>query len=333
MQRLLFPTIAAVISFLISLAAVEVGLRAAGYRPWVAITSPSVEPTLHDPDAELGWWLRPGHWRYGPYVPGGATVEVSIGADRARRTRPNANEVSITAAPEVLLLGCSFTFGWAVSDDETWAWHLQTLRPDLRVTNRGTGAYGTFQALLLLERVLADGTRPQHVIYGFASDHLMRNVNPQNWIKMLAALSRQHIVAVPYCTLDGEQRLVRHAPQSYPAWPLRSRSAAVAVLQDGWFGLWARSREPDANEVTRQLISTMADRCRAAGVRFSLLMLKVGDPARGEILPFARTHGIEVIDCDRPVSTKDRVPGDVHPHGPFNRAWAECIAGGLWSAS
>jgi hypothetical protein len=326
MRRVLLAIVVGLVSVSLSLVAVELGLRAAGYRPWVAITDAPIEPVLHDPDDVLGWWLRPGHWRFGPYARGGAMVEVTIGSDRTRRTRPNPSEAP--PAPEVMLLGCSFTFGWAVSDDETWAWQLQELRPQLRITNRAVGAYGTFQSLLLLERVLAEGARPQRVVYAFASDHIMRNVNPQKWMKMLAVLSRQHFIAVPYCTLGSDGGIVRHPPQAYPAWPLRSRSAAVALLQDGWFGLGARVREPDANEVTRQLIAAMAERCRAAGVRFSLLVLK-GDDKRSEVVPFAQERGIEVIDCDRTISPQDRVPGDVHPNRAFNRGWAECVANGL----
>src|ERR1051326_826096 len=116
----------------------EMLLRTIGNRPWTT-ASTAIEPTWHDADPELGWWLRPGHWRYGPYAQGGRPVEVTIGSDRTRRTREDGGAGE--DRPEVLLLGCSFTFGWAVSDDETWAWRLQALRPDLDVRNRGTGAY------------------------------------------------------------------------------------------------------------------------------------------------------------------------------------------------
>ena len=71
----------------------------------------------------------------------------------------------------MLLVGCSFTMGWAVADDETWAWRLQELRPDVEVVNRGVGGYGTLQSLLLLEQLLGrDGQRPARVLYGFI-DH------------------------------------------------------------------------------------------------------------------------------------------------------------------
>ena len=53
--------------------------------------------------------------------------------------------------------------------------------------------------------------------------------------------------------------------------------------------------------MTRRLVLEMAERCRAAGIRFSLLPLKVGMPRRDAIVPFARAHGIDVVDCDLPM--------------------------------
>src|SRR5262249_20828385 len=120
-KRVLLVFTVSVVSTLLAFAAVEGYLRATGYRPWRQLRDNTFEPILHDPDTELGWVLRPGHWRYGPYAPGGPRVEVTISSDRARRTQDDGDPLP---APRrrVLLLGCSFTFGWAVSDDETWAW-------------------------------------------------------------------------------------------------------------------------------------------------------------------------------------------------------------------
>src|SRR5438552_18611913 len=98
---------AAALGLVLAFIAAEALVRANGARPWTTAPPPSIEPILHDPDPELGWWLRPGHWRYGPYAPGGRPVEVTIGADRTRLTRePRPDD----GKPELLLLGCSFTF-------------------------------------------------------------------------------------------------------------------------------------------------------------------------------------------------------------------------------
>jgi hypothetical protein len=305
----------------------EMLLRTIGNRPWTT-ASTAIEPTWHDADPELGWWLRPGHWRYGPYAQGGRPVEVTIGSDRTRRTREDGGAGE--DRPEVLLLGCSFTFGWAVSDDETWAWRLQALRPDLDVRNRGTGAYSTFQSLLLLERVLARGEHPTRVLFGYITDQATRNVGEPHWLKLLNAFSREESVALPYCTLDAQHRLVRHPAEAYPAWPLHRWSAAVALLEWRWTSRSAPSRLAQEDEVTRVLVAEMADLCRAHGIRFSVVVLRIHPSRQGAMVPFARERGIDVVECEDRLRPGDSVPGEfAHPSARAHAAYAACVADAL----
>src|SRR5262249_12408647 len=51
-------------------------------------------------------------------------------------------------APTALFIGCSFTQGWAISDQETFPWGVQEHFPAARVLNAGTAGYGTYQSLL-----------------------------------------------------------------------------------------------------------------------------------------------------------------------------------------
>ena len=44
----------------------------------------------------------------------------------------------------------------------------------------------------------------------------------------------QNIVAVPYGKLDRDA-LRCDRPERYSRWPLRERSAAITLLQDGWY--------------------------------------------------------------------------------------------------
>jgi hypothetical protein len=289
------------------------------------------QPTWHEPDPELGWWLRPGHYVYRRFREKGAEVEVTIGADRSRRTRVDVDGASAAARPELLALGCSFTFGQDVSDQETWPWRLQALRPDLDVRNRGTAAYGTLQALLLLERVLAQGERPRHVIYGFIPQQGVRNVGEPHWQLILANLARSPI-ALPYGTLDGDGRLVRHPPRTYPSWPLHRWLALPNFLEWKWLESSATTRQLQEAEVTRQLLQAMADVCRAHGIRFSLLMLLDDPPRAGQFAAMARGHGIEVIDCHRELTRDEVVGGIGHPNGRAQAAWGECVAAYLAAA-
>ncbi len=80
-------------------------------------------------DAELGWVPRNGGPRPAP----------------GREGRSGEQR-------RVVAVGCSFTYGEEVEDHETWAVHLEALRPDLEVVNLGVSAYGVDQAWLRLQR-------------------------------------------------------------------------------------------------------------------------------------------------------------------------------------
>jgi hypothetical protein len=320
-RRLLFAATAIILGMVVALAGVELTARARGWRPRLPAVQP--EPPIHEFDPILGWRPVPGHYRFGPYSPGAPPVDVTIGADGARSTGTDA----AAGHPEVLLVGCSFTMGWAVSDDQTWAWRLQDLRPDVAVVNRGVGGYGTLQSLLLLEQIFARGQRPAWVLYGFL-DHSLRNVGAPLWLWALAF--NTHTIATPYCTLTADGRLERHPPEAYPSLPLHEYLASVALLEKAIVERRASSRVASAVTVTQRLLLEMAELCRANGVRFSAVLLDVPDAVKSRYVSYAQQHQIDVIDCNVPFLTADDVvPGEVHPNAAVHRRWGDCIAAAL----
>jgi len=216
--------------------------------------------------------------------------------------------------------------GWAVSDDQTWAWRLQELRPDLEVVNHGVGGYGTLQSSMLLDEVLRreERERPGRVLYGFI-DHAGRNIASPLWLWALSFNTRA--AATPYCTLTPEGRLERHPPEAYPSFPFHEQLALVALLEKSWLDWRARPRAGMGPAVTQRLISEMAERCRAAGVGFSLVMLHLPDAKKAVYAAYARDHGIDVIDCNQP--RYDPVPWDPHPNAAAHHRWGDCIAAAL----
>jgi len=175
---------------------------------------------VHAPDVVLGWTLVPGHYQMPAYVPGGARATVTIWDDRTRAT----SKVRKPRDTQVLLLGCSFTYGWAISDDETYAWKLQERLPEVEILDAATSAYGTYQSLLRLERHLAGAARPPAVVvYGLFGEHATRNVGDPRWIRVLSQMPDRGEVAVPYCQLDDRGDLACIEPA------LRDTLASVAA--------------------------------------------------------------------------------------------------------
>ena len=76
----------------------------------------------------------------------------------------------------VVFLGDSFTFGWAVEDDETYPYVLATEHwTDLRIINAGVDGWGLTQCHLALTDMLARPLLPNAVIVSIVPDDLRRS--------------------------------------------------------------------------------------------------------------------------------------------------------------
>lgn len=315
----------------LGVAAMEVALRASGATPRRHLIVQTNEPLLLEPDPQLGWRAIPGRHVIAPYSPHGPEVHMTILSDGTRITGADPD-----ARDTLLLVGCSFTQGWAVSDEETFAWRLQQRFPDLKVVNGGVGAYGTYQALMVMERFLAAHDPPRTIVYGLMEEHEPRNVAAVGWLLLLSSASKNGVVSVPYCTLDPSGRLLRHAPAAYPNWPLAQHSALVAALERRYAELVAGGRVPQQRAVTEQLLLEMQRVAEQHGSRFGVVLLHASPAAKEHYAGFLQRHGIDFVDCAFPIDAATRVRGDAHPNGLMHGRYADCIARKIeaagWSA-
>jgi hypothetical protein len=298
-------------------------LRLGGVAPWP--TPPPSEAAMYEPDPELGWRHRPGEHHQPPYAPEGTPITTTFLADGSRLTGPPP----ASPAGTILLVGDSFTVGWAVSDDETYAWRLQARFPHAAVVNRAAAGYGTLQALIVLERTLPRLPRPAIVLYGFLGHHEERNVATADWLEILATQSASGNTHVPYATLGPDDTLIRHPPTGYPDLPLRRRAAFVALLERGWVRLTATGRAAARRPVTERLLLAMRDLTAREGVPFAVVLLTASLEAGEHYVRFLPEHGVDLFDCAIPVGPALRVPGEIHPNGILHAMYAECVATNL----
>jgi hypothetical protein len=316
-----FIAVAVVIGCVLAAGAVELLLRVAGYRP-SHLCADGDEPVVYEADAQLGWRSKPGRYAVPAYAPGAPPTDMTILPDGARATGGGEN-----GTPSLLFLGCSFTQGVALSDAETFAWRVQQRYPAWRVRNLGTGAYSTYQSLLMLERVLAEPDPPRLVFYGFIEPHEIRNVGHPLWMYMLTLCSRRGMVYTPYCTLDDDGKLVRHPPEAHATWPLREHLAAVAFLQERYTDFTAGDRPAQARRVTEELLLEMDRVAKQHGVRLCVVLLYFAPDVRAHYAEFLARHGVDFVDCVYPLTRDMVVPHEGHPNGAMNARWADCIAG------
>ncbi len=313
---------------LVSLAAIEMTLRAVGNEPWRVQTLDRNEPTVHEPHPELGWRNRPGRYEIPAYTAGTAPLTQTLLEDGSRATRADPGVAAAgDPRPELWLLGGSFTKGTAVSDQQTFGWKLQSRFPAIRVRNFATGGYGTYQSLLMMEHQLLSYPAPALVVYGYISDHQARNVATWQWLAHLSRYSSRGHIDVPFATVGGNGQLVRHAPQRYPAWPLRTSLVTVASAQQVFAKLREGNRADRREAVTLAAIRELNALSKSRGSEFVVVLLNALREDRHRMLAHLREAEIDAADCAKPLTPDRIVEGEgVHPNESMHALYAECLA-------
>ncbi len=323
MKHISFRLIAICLGVVISLGLAELTLRFADFEPW---SSPKDlgEPIIHEFDPVLGWKNKPGHYSYPAYNGIGLNVEMTFLDNGSRVT--SVNHTRKKSGKNVVLVGCSFTEGWAISDRETYPWKLQERFPDVKFYNFGTTGYGTYQSLLMLERELPRIKSPAVVIYGFIMDQEYRNVASNDWLKIISANSHRTHLYLPYVTIDSNGNLIRHAPEKYTTFPFREYSALAAFAEERYMRFKTRGRLEQSHEATEKLILEMQKLVKSYGAKFIVVLLDDSVAQRYFYRTFFNMNGIASIDCSVPLTDEFRVPVDGHPNGRVNSLWSQCIS-------
>jgi hypothetical protein len=309
-----------IISFSLMLTGAELLLRVTGVaEPWSTLAEN--EPAMFEADPFLGWKAKPGKYKLAPFSNQGHDTHYTILNDGSRATADN----KINSPYDLIFIGGSFTEGFAVSDEETFAWKLQDKFPSLRIGNFGVGGYGTYQSLLLLRDLYKQKMRPKIVIYGFMPFHEERNIANSGWRRVLNEFSRRGHSALPFCSMDENGILIEHEPIGYPLLPLREHLALVDFAAKFYFRFIdadESKRREDGFEISKKLITEMKHLAEKNGSFFFTALL--GQPGRYE--SFFKTSDIGMIDCRLVLNEEFTVKGEGHPNEKAHTVWAEKIA-------
>jgi len=326
MRRVFLLGVTLLTSVTLPVVAAEVLLRATGRTPVLFPAVALPHAAIHEPDPVLGWRNKPGAFVW-PGFKKENDIRLTFWEGGRRATAP----VDRDGRSVVVILGCSFTQGWAISDDETYPWKLQEQFPELHIVNLGTAGYGTYQSLLALERYLTEtADTPRLVIYGFGDFHEMRNVASGTWLRSVTETSDVTGVKVPFASLGRDGTLLRHPPGAPLAWPLRDHLASVAFLEARYTDFRTRHRTRAQREVTEALLVELDRRVRDRGTRLLVPVLAGLQPGTSrQYIAFMERQGIAVADCQHPkfFDPQMKVPGYGHPNARLNAYWATCIGG------
>jgi hypothetical protein len=246
---------------------------------------------------------------------------MSFDGEGRRTTVP----ISAGASRSVAFLGCSFTQGYGVEDDEHFASIFASLNPEVRVLNYGTGGHSTLQSLIRARQLVAAGAPPDVFVYGMINDHLHRNIVDAQWFKSF--VMRDGFLVPPQASVaDG--KLIERAPHRISFWPGERHSAALTVLRTAFIDLTRRWDLEAARETTVAILKELQSVTSRAGSKFVIVELEDIDYHTNALMHKA---GLEVMDCrfSEWKNPEYRLRGVGHPNDAAHRIWGRCISDGL----
>jgi hypothetical protein len=270
-------------------AALLIGIWVAAYLTvWTPAMS-SVGPGIALYDPEIGLVPRPSAHNHliFPAIADRSHFEFDIYTDD-RGARVDGPGQASAPRYDILTVGDSFTWGFALENKDTYA---ARLRRELgaSVANLAMASYGTTQSLQLLERNLE--LRPRLVVYGIIAHHFERNVSPCAPSYYVFCLDVSHVawsdddkpyIAPPFS--NGVRRLRVHQSGDYHS-PLRWLTHGADVILGRLYETWSQYREPDdarKAQAVRFLLRRMNQIVTASGAQLLVVFLPTnyyGPPA------------------------------------------------------
>ncbi len=227
---------------------------------------------------------------------------------------------------KVLVVGCSFTQGYGVANDQSYVHFLNERFPQIRFENFGTAGYNTLQSTMMAERILmrwnTQDARPILVIYGLIFDHLRRNVGKFR-VPLTASMGGRY--AIPLHARKRGRELDLQPYRELEFWPFEHMSVTLSLLHKLWIRYGYDINGSEAREVTNRLVERFAQTVRAHGSLPLVVVLRRDRPLQ----ELVQAESVEIMDCshlDRRNDPTLQAPGVVgHPSAVLHRYYADCI--------
>ena len=310
---------------LLTICCLEVALLILGYRCYknTQYTIEAEPQNAYAGHSELGIQLNPGKYAI--------TINDSL-TFKATHQSPTSRVVKTKkpSAPGIAMLGCSFTYGFGVNDEEHFTSLLQAEFPNIDFYQRAVVGHGTVQSLITLKE-LVQSTPLAGVFLQFSSEHLMRNtLSPtyRSHLKIGYGHSSKNInnrmnqARFPYVERCNGPILYAPWSEIYEHWPGRRWSATVNWLQTS-YDRWHEDI-PGQIATTACLLQEINQICQDHNIIFSVVSL---DQHPNVDALKSQVPGIRWIDTHFDFSDPNLTnkPFDNHPSTSGHRYLAERI--------
>jgi hypothetical protein len=306
----------------------ELALRILGAEPYIqqdyVIKSIPAHPFLGD--SLLGISLNTGSYK----IEINNKIKFRATHDSSGYRKTYRND-SITGAKNIVSLGCSFTYGYGVNDNETFTYLLQKNNPKFSFTNMGIIGYGTVQSYLQLKKIIYSGDIPDVILLNFSSYHLERNpmiasyrralkIGFSNSLSTEKEIMRNSRFPFSYSTKGVELEYIRWQ-DLYSDWKGRGHFATINYIQTAWDKLEISNL--DLNSISTTIIAEMNELCTDNGIDFYAVMLDKGPSISLKL----RNVGVKLIEVglDFSDTTVTNLPFDMHPNNKGHEQIFEAI--------
>jgi len=266
-------------------------------------------------NAEFGWVATPGSYEFvfshPPDTlqewPRSHTWHATILSDGSRATSRRPMKCN----RKILIFGDSWIFGWALNEELTMAWHVQSeYKGHYCVSLLAHGGYGHLQTLQNFRKRRSEIGKDDILLVGYAQWLLPRNLPSPSVVRSLSEGLKHYAdgpdkpLMHPRATLSGDRLLIDTIPLDCQA--MRE---------------YCERKEPtldDLFDVTNKIFDEIIDH---AGARLLVLLL---DGPEDKVVEHLRHRGVTVVDGRPPegIYAKDTMnPYDAHPGPISNRYW------------
>lgn len=306
----------------------EIVLRAAGYKPWqIENVDVAVEPkgNFFTKDSELGYKHLPGKFKV--TLNGNYSFNATHLNNSLRITHPLNTYNLQSTKPEIWIFGCSFTYGWSLNDNETYAWLLQDKLPQYEIVNFGVNGYGTLHSFIQFKEALKQRNKPKVAVIAYAGFHDRRNTLLRARSKQMAAWNKLGILFQPDARLKKNNNFTYSMTKlEYREFPLMRVSALSHFLEVN-YNQWEEGLYR-SHQVSKAIILEFHRLAEANNVKLVVAGINSGS---AKMLEELSKEGIATVDIsvDLKIPANNNLPHDLHPSAIANRQYAEKLDGFL----
>lgn len=301
----------------------ELSTRICGVKPWKKNAfNIKVQPNkpFFVKDSLLGFTTQSG--RYNITLESGYRFTCNNTLRNSRLSHPAYLDSLYANKKELWLFGCSYTYGWALNDQQTMSWKLQKQLPDYHIVNYGKPAYSDLQCLLYFKQLLDSAkNKPVIVVLNYASFHDQRNVSTRSWRKTLAPYNKLGPLDQPVAHLMKNTLLIENKQLEYKPWPLMQYSAFIHLLEITFNKFY--DKKSINHKISKLIVDEFKKICTKHKIKLILSGMTLDDNTK-DMLDYGTVNKISTCNMQLDIGLKKNnlLPYDSHPNARANTYYA-----------